>query len=266
MIRKVWNTVFDDTFRKVEQEGALVFDKKTVWVLTTSAVCLMAINYLGSIQTMQGMLHGLGLHTLSRSLGELYTQSSDAQLVRLCFWASVSFVFYFIIPVIIIKLVLKESLRAYGMGLKGMVAGYRVYILFFIIMLPLIWWVSHNASFQLRYPFYKPSSTNPDWSHLMLWEGFYFLQFAGLEFFFRGFMVHGTKHRFGFYAIWVMMVPYCMIHFGKPWQETTGAIMAGIALGALSLKSNSVWLGVAIHFSVAIAMDVLSLYQKGFFT
>ena len=40
-------------------------------------------------------------------------------------------------------------------------------------------------------------------------------------------------------------------------------IIAGIILGTLSLKSRSIWLGVAIHFSVAITMDICSLWQKG---
>ena len=64
------------------------------------------------------------------------------------------------------------------------------------------------------------------------WELAYGLQFIGLEFFFRGFMVHGTKHRFGFYAIFVMMVPYCMIHFRKPMPETCGAIVAGMVMNS----------------------------------
>jgi phosphoglucosamine mutase len=44
------------------------------------------------------------------------------------------------------------------------------------------------------------------------------------------------------------------------------AIVAGLVLGVLSLKSNSIWLGVAIHFSVAITMDFCSLWQKGYFS
>jgi membrane protease YdiL (CAAX protease family) len=79
-------------------------------------------------------------------------------------------------------------------------------------------------------------------------------------------MVHGLKEKFGFYSIFVMMVPYCMIHFQKPMPETIGAILAGIILGALSLKSRSIWLGVAIHYSVAITMDIAALYQKGYFS
>ena len=76
-------------------------------------------------------------------------------------------------------------------------------------------------------------------------------------------MLHGNKKRFGFYSILVMTIPYCMIHFGKPLPETLAAIIAGVVLGVLSLKSNSIWLGVAIHFSVAITMDFCSLWQSG---
>ena len=77
-------------------------------------------------------------------------------------------------------------------------------------------------------------------AELLRWECSYGLQFIGLEFFFRGFMVHGTRHRFGFYAVFVMMVPYCMIHYQKPMPETFGAIVAGIVLGFMSLKMRSI--------------------------
>jgi membrane protease YdiL (CAAX protease family) len=75
-------------------------------------------------------------------------------------------------------------------------------------------------------------------------------------------MVHSLKKQFGIYSIFIMMIPYCMIHFGKPMSETLGAIFAGIILGALSLKSNSIWLGVLLHFSVAIAMDCFALLHR----
>ena len=37
----------------------------------------------------------------------------------------------------------------------------------------------------------------------------------------------------GSHAIFVMVVPYVMIHFGKPMLETVGAIIAGVVLGLL---------------------------------
>jgi membrane protease YdiL (CAAX protease family) len=67
----------------------------------------------------------------------------------------------------------------------------------------------------------------------------------------------------GAYAIFVMVVPYCMIHFGKPFLECFAAIIAGVVLGTLSLRTRSIWCGAMIHMSVAITMDVAALAQTG---
>jgi membrane protease YdiL (CAAX protease family) len=79
-------------------------------------------------------------------------------------------------------------------------------------------------------------------------------------------MIHGTKRALGVYSIFIAAVPYCMIHFGKPMLETLGAILAGLALGTLSLRTNSIWNGFLIHISIAYSMDLLSLWQKGKFS
>ena len=40
-------------------------------------------------------------------------------------------------------------------------------------------------------------------------------------------------------------------------------LVAGVALGLMSLKTRSVWLGAALHISVAWGMDTCSLWRKG---
>jgi membrane protease YdiL (CAAX protease family) len=40
-----------------------------------------------------------------------------------------------------------------------------------------------------------------------------------------------------------------------------GAIVAGIVLGTLAMKTRSIWSGFLIHVSVAISMDVAALMQ-----
>jgi membrane protease YdiL (CAAX protease family) len=97
------------------------------------------------------------------------------------------------------------------------------------------------------------------------WECLYLLQFFGLEFFFRGFMIHGLKDKLGIYSVFVMTIPYCMIHFGKPLPECVGSIGAGLFLGMMSYKTGSVWMGAFLHMAVAISMDVLSLWHRGYF-
>lgn len=75
--------------------------------------------------------------------------------------------------------------------------------------------------------------------------------------------MQSLKPSLGFYSIFVMTVPYCMIHFGKPMTESFAAIFAGIFLGWLSYKNNNIWLGLLLHCTVALTMDVLALHHKG---
>jgi uncharacterized protein len=57
-------------------------------------------------------------------------------------------------------------------------------------------------------------------------------------------------------------VPYCMIHFSKPLPEALGAIVAGVVLGTLSLRTGSILGGAMLHVAVAVTMDVLALARK----
>jgi membrane protease YdiL (CAAX protease family) len=80
--------------------------------------------------------------------------------------------------------------------------------------------------------------------------------------FFRGFWLGVLRKSFGSGAIFAMAVPYCMIHFGKPYLEAVGAIVAGIALGSLSMKTKSIYQGFLVHITVAALMDWLSLRRR----
>jgi membrane protease YdiL (CAAX protease family) len=124
--------------------------------------------------------------------------------------------------------------------------------------------MSLTEGFAAKYPFLHIYNGEPYLGGtLIAWELIYFLQFVGLEFFFRGFLVHSLKPSLGLYSIFVMTVPYCMIHFSKPVPETFSAIAAGIFLGWLSYKNGSIWLGLILHLTVALSMDLFALNAKG---
>jgi len=231
-----------DLFRS---DDGHVLDKKVISICMVSSLCL----------TMNRYLPGLIPHL---------DFSDNVQLSDLANWVLVLCTFYFVIPVLWIKFFLKEPISDYGLKWKGVFKEYRIYFLMLCIMIPLVAFFSTTASFQVKYPFYELSPGEKLAPYFWIWEGLYFLQFFALEFFFRGFMVHGLKHRFGIYSVLVMTIPYCMIHFGKPLPETVAAIAAGVVLGALSLKTRSVLLGVCIHYSVGLIMDLAALYHKGY--
>ena len=122
---------------------------------------------------------------------------------------------------------------------------------------------SLTSSFADKYPFFKIFTDEPYLGRAIIyWEIIYIFQFFCLEFFFRGFLIQSLKPSLGFYSIFVMTIPYCMIHFGKPGAEALAAIIAGVFLGWLSYTNNTIWLGLTLHCVVALTMDFLALYQK----
>ncbi len=131
---------------------------------------------------------------------------------------------------------------------------------FLAVVLPLLVAVSRQPDFGSYYPFYKGCSRS--YYDYLLWEGMYFAQFFALELFFRGFWLAALRRSFGSGAIFAMAVPYCMIHFGKPFLEVNGAIVAGIALGSLSMKTKSIYQGFLVHITVAGLMDFLALWHR----
>jgi membrane protease YdiL (CAAX protease family) len=118
-------------------------------------------------------------------------------------------------------------------------------------------WVSGHTAFQRQYPFYKWANRSA--FDFWTWELLYIAQFLSLEFFFRGFLLQGLRRALGSNAIFVMIVPYCMIHYGKPVLETCGAVGAGLILGTIAMRTRSIWGGVLIHVGVAVTMDVLAV-------
>lgn len=241
-------------------------NRKPLWVLLISALCLIGINYLtpaSSYLYFKPLLNLFGKGN-SLSLSNWLYNHPNYSLHQLMYWGCWNVFFYFILPACVIKLVWKEKLADYGFKLKGALMGWPIYMVMLAVMIPCVYYMSYDKGFQQTYPFYEPPRIY-FWGKLFIWELFYVLQFITLEFFFRGFMIHGTKQKFGIYSVFIMMVPYSMIHFGKPLPECIGSIIAGIVLGTLSYKYTSVVLGACMHITVAISMDLLSLWHKGYF-
>jgi membrane protease YdiL (CAAX protease family) len=248
-------------FRVVDAEsGALVQsgapDKQATVVLMTSMAVLILLNYV----VLNGHVTSYFAEFFIDSGLSPQEHAQQMELYRRVVWALGCFTVYLVFPCLVCIFVLKKSPRSMGLSAKGYIEHFWIYALMFLPVGLCVVAVSYSEAFQNTYPFYK----NPTSLHaLMTWELAYALQFISLEFFFRGFMLHGLKHRYGTAAIWIMVIPYCMIHFPKPAAETVGAIIAGGVLGVLSLRTGSVMGGATIHIAVAWLMDTLSLWHKG---
>ncbi|MDY6933810.1 MAG: CPBP family intramembrane glutamic endopeptidase [Spirochaetota bacterium] len=177
------------------------------------------------------------------------------------YWAFFRVCVYFIIPVMVIKCMFKENIRDYGFRTNRSPRVMLLYVVMFVAVFPLVYIASKDPGFLRTYPFYKHAANT--WTELVLWESAYALQFLTLEFFFRGFILFSFSRYIGAYSILLMSVPYTMIHFQKPFPETLGAIIAGMFLGTLALRTRSIFGGVIIHVAVAWSMDITAMFQKG---
>jgi membrane protease YdiL (CAAX protease family) len=183
------------------------------------------------------------------------------ELCGYLWWTSILAIGYVLLPALLIRYFFKARVRDYGWQLNQAPQHWRGYLLLLSPILLFIYLVSLGEDFVNHYPFYSQASRS--WADLLAWEFLYLTQFICLEFFFRGFMLNALRPAIGANAIWVMCVPYLMIHFPKLWLEATGAILFGLFLGILALRSRSIWGGVLVHAGVALTMDITAILRKG---
>ncbi|MBD3183582.1 hypothetical protein GF312_14915 [Candidatus Poribacteria bacterium] len=173
------------------------------------------------------------------------------------YWVTFALFLYLVLPYLFIRFIFGEKIRQHGFSLAGISRYKWIYLGLTLVVIPLVIGASFFPSFIEKYPLY--SGARDTAAGFAVWEISYALYFIALEFFFRGFMLFTMVRYIGVYAIFVMVIPYVMIHFGKPFAETLGSIIAGMALGTLSLRTRSIFGGVIIHVLIAWTMDLLAV-------
>jgi membrane protease YdiL (CAAX protease family) len=237
-----WRKIDEETERQPGDAGQ--YSSSILLILVICAVTLTLQEYIGDRATFARWFPS----TMSGRYGELYSYA---------WWSGWRMTGYVIIPSIAILLMPNQRWRDYHVSSKGFFSHLWIYLVLFALILAPVIMASKTPSFRHTYPFYRWANRSS--TDLWIWEGLYGVQFLALEFFFRGFMLQGLRRALGANAIFIMIVPYCMIHYGKPLPETLGAIGAGILLGTMAMRTRSIWGGVLIHLGVAVTMDVMAL-------
>ena len=248
-------------------EGGGAFGGREAGVLLVTAVGLTVMQFGGAERVFLDLFGAtlrsdlpipIGLDDASANI--VFTRNHPFyDLYSLLYWVAFCVVGYVLLPCVFLKAV-GLRIRDCNLSFRGFWRHSGIYLtLFVLVMIPVVI-VSFSAEYQSIYPFYRLSRRS--WFDLVTWELAYGVQFLALEFFFRGFLLEGLRRWIGYGAVFVMVVPYCMIHFQKTGTESLGAIIAGLILGSLAMRYRSIWGGVFLHWGVAISMDVLSLVHR----
>jgi membrane protease YdiL (CAAX protease family) len=161
------------------------------------------------------------------------------------------FIYYFIIPMIIILFLFRESPAEYGFRLGDWRKGLIWVLVACVGMAIILWFVARTPAMQRYYQAKAPEST------------VFLIYIAAVEIFaweyvWRGFMLFGMAKVLGpGPAIFLQAVPFAFMHLGKPELETLSTIFGGAAFGFIAWQSGSFLYPFIIHtFIVAFTMLV----------
>ena len=121
-----------------------------------------------------------------------------------------------------------------------------VFLLFLVIVL------GSTLCLSLLGTWGSPRSSSLNWA----WQMQTFPGILCGEFFFRGFLLLPLFARFGWYALPIAVIPYGLIHVGKPLLEAFGSIVFGLGLSYLAVRSGSILYGTLIHWLLNVVVAV----------
>ncbi len=229
--------------------GAVKSLNKKITVILLSVAVLQTVSwYLTSRQFFRNNFY----YTI-------FDGNTNADVYEFIYWFAGDFITFFICGLLIIKLFFRENLKDYGVNFGSFSLGIKISLISIAVMSVVIWFVSASNSFSESYPLLERSKY--DWGVFLIFQAFLLLFLFAWEFFWRGFMLFGLKKEFGYYAVLLQMIPFVILHNGKPFLETFGAIGGAIALGIIAYRTGSFLYGVIIHYAVYFMLDFLSILR-----
>ena len=215
-------SLLDEAHARYESQRA--WQSEPIVALLVAAVALALLNFLSNAPVLNWLLAP--------------DESTIASEWTSAYWVGCRVLCYFLIPMGT-TLALGRNPLDFGLRVRGVGRHLPMYMALLLVMAPIVVAVSFTTAFHRYYPFYDYAGESL--RGFLWWESLYALQFITLEFFYRGYLLFSLERYIGVYSVFVMVIPYTMVHFGKPFAETLAAIPAGVILGLLALRSRSIW-------------------------
>jgi membrane protease YdiL (CAAX protease family) len=221
-------------------------DRDVAVVVLVATMALLASDYEGS-----PVFYNNRVRALWKGAGPFF------DLGPYWWWFGTSAVLYLVIPLTVALAVNAPRLSALGFGLGNWRLGLGISAAFLAVMVPVVAVASRFGDFQGQYPLAQEALRAR--SAFVVYEFAYAAYFISWEFLFRGWLLLGLKDKVGEgVALWMQVLPFALMHSGKPEAEAYGSIVAGLALGLLALRTGSFWYGAGLHATVAVTMDLFA--------
>jgi uncharacterized protein len=158
-------------------------------------------------------------------------------------WVS-TFLYYAVFPLSVILIVLRKNPLDFGLRFGN----------------PRIWGFWVGLICLVAAVTLYASSFMPSLQNYYRMGGFkfpsYFLttciSLAASEFIYRGFLLFGLKEKFREGSILIQMIPFALLHLGKPELETISTLFTGVLFGYVAYRGKSYWPAFIIHMFINI--------------
>jgi membrane protease YdiL (CAAX protease family) len=147
-----------------------------------------------------------------------------------------------------ILLALREDPRRYGLG-RGDVP--RAVVLGGLATLVTVPAVAMIATVPAIRDWYGPSMTTVPGVLLTS-----VLDLVPTEFLLRGFLMFALLRAIGPFGVVVAVVPFVMVHIGKPDLEALSTLGGGLVFGWLTWRTGAIWASAAYHVAIQTTVVV----------
>ncbi len=160
-------------------------------------------------------------------------------------------VYYLILPVFIIFFILRDNPLDYGFRL----GDYKIWLYYIVLTIaigiPVLLIGSRFASVQKYYI--------KSFNYYDFFTSSVVILFAW-EYLLRGFLLFGLRKQFGEASIIIQMVPFVLLHLGKPEAETLSCILTGLWFGWIAYRGKSFWPAFIIHVFINFTVKFIVNY------
>ena len=190
------------------------------------------------------------------NLSASFVYCGDIGLTAELYAFTSSFFLLGLVSLLLIRVVLGESLIAYGLAPGDWRFGIKALAILAPVMVLLAYPSARQAPFLAEYPL-NPGACASAAAFAGHAAG-YLLYYIGFEVFFRGLVQNGLRDSLGDWAaILVQTGLSTLVHIGKPAGEIYGAILGGVVFGVVALRSRSLLYVILIHWVLGVALDLL---------
>lgn len=158
-------------------------------------------------------------------------------------WLS-SFIYFAACPILVILIILRKNPLDFGLRLGSPRIWGSYVLLICLTSAAILYASSFIPSLQSYY--------RMDEFNLPIYILTSCVSLSASEFIYRGFLLFGLKDKFKEGSILLQMIPFALLHLGKPELETMSTLFTGILFGYVAYRGKSYWPAFIIHLFINV--------------